>query len=116
MTNKQKFITMVEELIKPLDLTEYSDEMEYFEFLKNDTKAQEITEKGINILKYMQNNNEQNKNLFSAKTIGEGIVISPKSVSSSMRKLVDNGYVSKTKNDVVMYSLTEKGNNYKIED
>ena len=49
-------------------------------------------------------------NAFTAKTIGEGLNVSGRSISGSMRKLVTNGFVNKEKNgEVYIYSITLEG-------
>ena len=51
------------------------------------------------------------KNSFSAKLIGEGLFLSSRIVSGSIRKLVTDGYVNKINADPVLYEITEKGIN-----
>ena len=53
------------------------------------------------ILKYMQEN-------------ADGLFISSRTVSGSIRKLVTDGYVEKIGQDPVIYTLTEKGKNKEI--
>jgi predicted transcriptional regulator len=110
MTKKEKFIAMVEELIAPLDLTEYQDEMEYFDSLK---KKEVFTEKGWQIISYMQNHFGEYNNIFKAKDIGEGLGISARSVSTSIRKLITSNFVEKVGSNPVCYSITELGKSLK---
>jgi large conductance mechanosensitive channel protein len=56
------------------------------------------------------------KGFNKAKEIAEGMFISSRAVSGSMRKLVSDGYVEKIGADPVMYLITEKGKNINIED
>jgi DNA-binding MarR family transcriptional regulator len=117
MTKKEAFIKMVEELLNPLDITEISKDettkmaLEYFDELKNNkTKDKvELTENGIKILAFMQNNYEKYNNIFKSKEIGEGLFVSSRSVSGSMKKLVTEGFVEKIGSDPVAYSITDKG-------
>ena len=53
----------------------------------------------------MQENKEKYNNLFKAKDIGEGLGISSKAVSGSMRKLVKDGYINKVGKEPVIYEL-----------
>jgi len=105
MSDKEKFIKMVEELINKIDVSEYPDEMRYFESLKEDKSEGGLTENGQKILSFMQENKEKYNNLFKAKDIGEGLGISSKAVSGSMRKLVKDGYVNKVGKEPVIYEL-----------
>ena len=67
------------------------------------------------IMKYLQELPE-GAPMMKAKEIAEGMFISSRAVSGAMRKLVTDGFVEKVGQDPVMYSLTEKGKNYNIED
>ena len=79
--------------------------MKYFESLKEDKSEGGLTENGQKILSFMQENKEKYNNLFKAKDIGEGLGISSKAVSGSMRKLVKDGYVNKVGKEPVIYEL-----------
>lgn len=105
MSDKEKFIKMVEELISKIDVSEYPNEMRYFESLKEEKSEGGLTENGQKILSFMQENKEKYNNLFKAKDIGEGLDISSKAVSGSMRKLVKDGYVNKVGKEPVIYEL-----------
>ena len=105
MSDKEKFIKMVEELISKIDVSEYPDEMKYFESLKEDKSEGGLTENGQKILSFMKENKEKYNNLFKAKDIGEGLNISSKAVSGSMRKLVKDGYINKVGKEPVIYEL-----------
>lgn len=111
---KEKFIEMVEKFIKDMDVDEYSkyhDAITYFEIFKSEKEKEkpEFTENGLKILKYMQDNFNNFNNIFKAKEIGEGLFMSSRSVSGSLRKLVTDNYVEKIGNNPSIYSLTEKG-------
>ena len=79
--------------------------MKYFESLKEDKSEGGLTENGQKILSFMQENKEKYNNLFKAKDIGEGLGISSKAVSGSMRKLVKDGYINKVGKEPVIYEL-----------
>ena len=113
MTKMQKLINELEGLNIDFEGQLTEESYNYFLTLKSE-KAPKVTkgmtENGAKILEYMQKNYEDCENAFKAKEIGEGIFMSFRSVSGSMRKLVENGYVEKKPNsDPIVYSLTEKG-------
>lgn len=110
MSDKEKFIKMVEELISKIDVSEHPDEMRYFESLKEDKSEGGLTENGQKILSFMQENKEKYNNLFKAKDIAEGLNTSSRAVSGSMRKLVKDGYVDKVGKEPVVYELIKELN------
>lgn len=71
-----------------------------------------LTETGLQILEYLQNCNTRS---LKAKDIAEGMEVSSRKVSGSMRKLVSDGFVEKFGSNPVVYTLTEKGKNFNIE-
>jgi predicted transcriptional regulator len=73
-----------------------------------------FTDNGKMVLKYMIENSD--RDMMKAKDIAEGLVVSSKTVSGAMRKLVTDGYVEKVGQDPVVYSLTEKGKNIKFDE
>lgn len=121
MTKKKAFIKVIEELLdNPLvtqdfeeqDEETYKKALEYFEELKAApavSQKTEITENGAKILAYMQANHQKYNNVFKAKEIGEGLFVSSRSVSGSMKKLITEGFVEKIGSDPVAYSITDKG-------
>lgn len=120
MTNKEKFIEEIEYYIEEgktkFTAFRLSDEaMAYFESLKKDKgHSKAITENGIKILQFMQENWKNRNNIFKAAEIGEGLFMSGRSVSGSMRKLVADGYVVKEGKDPVCYSITEAGKSFEL--
>ena len=118
--SKQKFIDMVDDLVS-LGINQWSVELDedalaYFEKLKQTpaSKKVEMTENGKNILQHMQDNYEEVQNLFKSRDIAEGMFVSSRSVSGAMRKLVTDGYVDKTDDSPIVYSLTDEGKTYSI--
>lgn len=119
MTKKEAFIKMVEELMAPLDMSKLKEDnetkmaVEFFEELKSEKSTAgpkpEITENGAKILKYMQENYQKYNNVFKSKEIGEGLFISSRSVSGSMKKLITEGFVNKIGTDPVAYEISQKG-------
>ena len=111
MTKMQKLIEELDEL--NIDFKEQLSEESYQYYLELKKgkifSSKGMTENGVKIISYMQENYEKYNNLFKAKEIGEGLFMSSRSISGSMRKLVADEYVEKTGNDPVVYSLTDKG-------
>lgn len=99
------------EFIKELEgLTQYlsPEAIEFYNDLK--TKQEKtFTEKGIKILQAMQNNKEKYLNVFTSKQLGELTSMAPRSVSGSMKKLINQGYAEKKGSTPVSYGLTPSG-------
>lgn len=114
MTGKEKFIQVIEQTLEDCpDFFGLDEEgmaaTTYFRNFVNIKENKLFTEKGIQILTYMQENNEKCGGQFKAKELGEGLFIAPRAISGSMRKLVNDGYVNKIGKDPVIYELTELG-------
>lgn len=122
MTKKEAFIQWVIKLNEPIDITVVSPgevdgdlklALEYFNELRTSTTTSipkpELTENGVKILKYMQDNYSKYNNIFKSKEIGEGIFASSRSVSGSMKKLITSGFVEKVGSDPVVYAITDIG-------
>lgn len=77
---------------------------------KNDKP--EVTDSGKVILDWMQ---KSGLPMVKARDVAEGLFISSRAVSGSLRKLVNDGFCEKVGADPVVYALTEKGKNYKID-
>lgn len=112
MTGKEKFIKVIEETLNTcpdffgeLGSEEATAAIEYFQTLTKTNEVKPLSEKAQAIYNYMVSNAEKCNNIFTAKSIAEGLEISAKSVSGSMRKLVTDGYVTKSGKDPVTYSL-----------
>lgn len=118
MTKKQKFVNFINELLSENNLEDLSlvdpDIASYWEtFSAVEEKEKPLfTDNGKLILKYLQDN--QNTQLWKARDIAEGLFVSSKLVSGSMRKLVSDGFVDKEGRDPVIYTLTEKGKTIEI--
>lgn len=70
-----------------------------------------FTENGLSILEYLQTCDAKS---LKARDIADGMVISSRQVSGAIRKLVTDGFVDKYGQNPVIYSLTEKGRNFDI--
>ena len=122
MTNKEKFIQEIEELLADRCKTFGSDGLSedahaYFQMLKNTPEKEKppFTENGAKVLIWMQENYSSYNNILKAKEIAEGmfaingIPITSRTVSGAIRKLITDGYVSKIAGTPVCYSLTDLG-------
>ena len=111
MTNKEMFIQEVEELIRAEQDIFSDGARAYFEQLKATPEKEKapFTENGAKVLIWMQENYESYNNILKAKEIGDGLFCSSRTVSGAMRKLITDGYVSKTEGTPICYSLTELG-------
>lgn len=108
---KKIFIETVENLFNSYPLAVPSEALEFFEdYKKCSSTAKEMTEKGYNILKELKEVNDW----ITAKSLGERLDISGRSVSGTMRKLVSDGFAEKQVGNPASYKITEKGMNYKI--
>lgn len=114
MSLKQEFINYVEENFvtnpMPENLIEY---WEKFKGITADGDKPLFTEKGKQILAFLQEHPETTT--WKCKDIAEGMFVASRSVSGSIRRLVTDGYVEKVGQDPVIYSITEKGINTKLD-
>jgi len=109
MSKKEKFIEYVQKKLDESDVID-QDILDYFKQLKTEKPKSKFTENGLKILIWMRENEITYNGIFKAKDIGEGLFIPPRSAAGSLRKLVTDGYVGKTKGDTITtYNLTEKG-------
>lgn len=116
---KKEFIDFVKALIAAApDVAEtlMTDNVkQYLEALMDNTKDKpELTDNGKLVLKFLQEHSDVAA--WKAKDIAEGLYLSSRTVSGSIRKLVTDGFVEKIGQDPVIYTLADKGKNYKIED
>jgi hypothetical protein len=108
MTNREQFIFEVEQTIKDCPDFFSLEALEYFNELKNGVASRGgLTEAGEKVLLFMLENEKAYSNVFSAKVIGEGLFVHPRSVCGTMRKLITDGYVTKMGQNPVSYSLTD---------
>lgn len=115
---KKEFIEFIDKLMEANpELTKQimTDDIEaYLNVLKEikDEKP-EVTENGKKILKYLQEH--QDTKLWKSKDLaGQMGDISSRCIAGAMRKLTSDGYCEKFGDNPIVYSLTEKGKNYKI--
>ena len=120
MNSREKFIAFIDEEIfsrEDIYCENYSEQdwetiKNFWLDFKQGGNANPLTENGIKILTYMKENYENCNNAFKAKDIGEGLFISSRSVGGAMRKLVNDGFVTKTTGNPTIYSLTDKGKDF----
>lgn len=107
MSLKQDFISYVESNFAtnpmPDSLTNYWTKF------KGDVseKDTQFTNNGKAILVFLKNHLDVES--WKAKDIAEGMMVSSRTVSGSIRKLVNDGYVDKIGQEPTIYSITEKG-------
>lgn len=104
MTEKELFVSEIQSLLDTNQLQLSEASLAYFESMKM-AKAQ-ITKKGQEILDWLSEHDVGKP--LSAKEIAEGMNLTSRSVSGSLRALVTGGYVSKDGKDPVKYSLINK--------
>ena len=116
MSKKDEFIKYIEMAIEAYPTPMNEEAKIYWEAFKGKVEEDKpiLTDNGKLILKYLQELPD-NSSAMKAKDIAEGMFASSRTVSGAMRKLVSDGFVEKVGQDPVMYSLTEKGKNIKIE-
>jgi len=106
---KNVFIDTVENLFAKYTIDEGipQEAIDFFEDYKKGrtSNRKEITEKGIVILNGLKEVNDW----ITAKSLGEKIDMSGRSVSGSLRKLVEDGFVEKRAGTPAVYKVTEKG-------
>ena len=89
------------------------DVKNYLNILReDDVDHPEVTDSGKVILKYLQDNDSH---MGKARDIADGLGWSSRKVSGALRKLVTDRFVEKVGNNPVVYSISEKGKNYKID-
>jgi len=128
LTKKDKFINFIQTEIfnnptmpSKRNPEDWADIISYWEKFKapSDKKVSDnkMTENGYKLLSWMQENREKYDNIFTSQIISEGLFISKRSVSGTMRKLINDDYVTRiSKEPVVQYSLTDNGIEYQLEE
>ena len=115
---KQEFLKFLNALmiVAPEVVEEMmTDNIKAFIEALEDKKAEKpaLTDSGKMVLKYLQN---AEPGIYKAKDIADGLYVSSRNVSGAMRKLVTDGFVEKVGEQPALYTLTEKGKNFVIED
>ena len=116
MTNREKFIAEIEELIQTNAEALSAEAQAYFNELKGGRASLGgITDVGAKILVWLQENRGVQE-YYSARLIGEGLFIPAKSVSGATRKLISDGYLVKDGKNPVTYALTQKGLSFTMDE
>lgn len=111
MTDERRniFINTVESLFTKYTFEENipQEALDFFEDYKKyqTSNKKKFTEKGMNILLAMREVNDW----ITASALGKQMDVSGRSVSGSMRKLVEDGYIEKRASNPAAYKITEKG-------
>ena len=82
--------------------------------LDNMPEKPPLTDNGKIILKVLQENFTEVS--FKSAEVAEIIGMTGRGVSGALRKLVTDGFCDKVGKDPIIYTLTEKGKNFVIED
>lgn len=85
------------------------------ELIEHNKSVSVFTEAGAKIIKTMQENEKAYLNSFSAKQLGELLFMAPRSVSGSMKKLINDGYVEKKGTNPISYGLTSVGKEHQFD-
>ena len=115
---KQEFLDFLHELMKAapevVEAKMTENIKNYIETLSGTIENKVVlTDNGKIILDYMK---KTDMLMLKAKDIADGLGISSRQVSGALRKLVTDGFVEKVSQDPVIYTLTEKGHNFIIEE
>lgn len=92
---------------------EVIDVYEELQDLAKQPEKPTFTESGLALIEYLQ---KQEQNRFKAKDISEGMGISSRKISGAMRKLAEDGFISKHGQNPIIYSLTEKGKEFNLKE
>ena len=114
MSKKKLFIEYVEKLIANTNEPIPDEVRIYWEAFREEGDKDKplFTDNGKIVLGFMQTHPDME--LVKAKDIAEALVLSSRTVSGAMRKLVTDGFVEKVATDPVVYTITEKGKNIEI--
>ena len=104
---KNIFIDTVETLFKTYPLSVPPEAADFFEDYKKAKggNAKPFTEKGIAVLTALREIDDW----ITAKSLGEHMNVSGRSVSGTMKKLIADGYVEKREGTPASYRITESG-------
>ena len=118
MTKREIFINLIQtEIFDKADIwtenygEDYNTAAAFWEEFKNSkaTANNKITENGKKVLLTMQEFEEEMNNMFTSKELAEKLETSGRSVGGVLRKLANDGYISKEGKNPIYYSLSEIG-------
>lgn len=107
----QQFLKEIEIYAKDFS----SEAQEFYNNLIDKEKQSIVTENGAKILKCMRENKDKYLNVFSSKQLGELLFMPPRSVSGSIKKLLNDGYAEKRSTNPVTYGLTAAGEELQLD-
>ena len=115
---KQEFIDFLNALMEAEpELTQklMTDNIKAYIEALTDKKAEKppLTDNGKLILKWLQ---DAPAGVYTAKAIAESLFVASRKVSGAIRKLVTDEFVEKVGETPALYTITEKGKNFEIED
>lgn len=112
MSKKQEFIDYIKNNFNMDNAPQGA--LDYWLALTTSTAESEkpaLTEKGIEVLKYIRT---INSTMFKSRDIAEGMGIASRSVSGTLTKLKNDGFLERLSDSPAIYSLTEKGKTFEI--
>lgn len=114
MKGKNEFIDYVESILNENEISE--DGLKFWNYFKDNKDIEKplFTENGLKIFIFLRENLDTE--LWKAKDIAEQMSISSRGVSGAIRKLVSDGFVEKISTNPAVYTLTDLGKNYNIEE
>lgn len=114
MNKCEQFLSFFDSMAQKLDEPIPQEVKEFYDMLKEKhVEKPMFTDSGLEIFEYLQNCDAKS---LKAKDIADGMGISSRKVSGAIRKLCSDGYVEKYGQSPVIYSLTEQGKNFNIEE
>ena len=109
---KNNFIKLVDFLLEQgddLPEDEFREGLHFWEEFKSNNSNGTLTESGRSILSCMKNNKIKYSNIFTARSLAEELSVNSKSISGSIRKLVNEGYCEKYNTVPISYGITVYG-------
>lgn len=115
MSKKKEFIDFIEKCIEVYPQEMPDNVKMYWDAFKIDVEDEKptFTDNGKMVLNYMREH-QTDMPTGKAKDIAEGLFITSRQVSGTLRKLVSDGYVEKLGKDPILYSLTELGKTVEV--
>lgn len=112
MNKCEQFLSFFDSMAQKLGEPIPQEVKEFYDMLKEKhVEKPMFTDSGLEIFEYLQNCDAKS---LKAKDIADGMGISSRKVSGAIRKLCSDGYVEKYGQSPVIYSLTEQGKNFNI--
>lgn len=110
MSKKNDFIDYINSL--NLDMPDnVADFWKAFSTSASEVEKPALTEKGVEVLKYIRANS---LSMFKSRDIAEGMGLASRSVSGTLTKMKNDGFLERLSESPAIYSLTDKGNTFEI--